>query len=593
MLRALRLRFSGLADSIIRYPLTVLFLLATAVMIAISIGDGRDLLRYILTCVVGAVAGAAAQAAYERFFIGLKWRSAMIAAALLVTLLFYLSVMGVSENNIELGVRTAVTVFALFVVYMWVAVVKSPTSFSESFMAAFKALFQSALFSGVLFLGCVAIIAAIDQLITPVDGAAYSHTANIAFVLFAPLFFLSLIPVYPGRQTEQGIDPEQLALIERRTGCPRFLEVLLSYIVIPLASVFTVILLIYIILNIGGAFWTDNLLEPLLISYSIAVIVTMLLVGQLENRFARLFRMIFPKVLIPIALFQVIASVLLMTDTGVTYGRYFLILFGVFAVLSGVVLSLLPMCRSGIIAVILVVLSAISLVPPVDAFSVSRNSQIDTIETILERNGMLQNGTVTPNGSIPEEDKTRIIKAVQYLDETEDLGQVPWLPDNFNGYDDGAFFKTFGFHMYMSPDPGYRYVSVYYDNSSAVPIEGYDVLLQMSIGLPHRADTASAFTTSGGQRYQVFAEKDGDNVQLGVRDEGGTVLGLMKITDLIYDRFNDYPADKNTLTPEEATFTTDNDRLSLKAVVMNAGFTKEAPARDMNAQLYVLINIKP
>ena len=55
--------------------------------------------------------------------------------------------------------------------------------------------------------------------------------------------------------------------------CPKFFEILISYIIIPLIAVFTIILLVYIIKNIGGEFWSDNLLEPMIVSYSIFVIV--------------------------------------------------------------------------------------------------------------------------------------------------------------------------------------------------------------------------------------------------------------------------------------------------------------------------------
>lgn len=582
-------------ESVIRFPVTVAFLVAAAVLTAISISNNdNDLTKYILTCAVGAVSCAASQSAYERFFAGVVWRIAMIALGIIVTFLFYLSILTLSQNSAEILIRSAVTGFALFIAFIWVGVIKSRYNFSESFMAAFKALFQSVFFSGILFLGCIAIIAAIDRLITPVNSDTYSHTANIVFIIIAPLMLLSLIPVYPGKaDLEKGndIEEKQRVLIDKRTGSPKFLEVLLSYIVIPLASVFTVILLVYILLNISGQFWTNNLLEPMLVAYTIVVIVVTILVGNLENRFAVLFQKIFPKVLIPIALFQIIASVLILLDTGVTYGRYYVILYGILAVFSGVVLSVRPVRKSGVIAMLLIILSAISLIPPVDAFTVSRSSQIMTMESVLIENGMLHNDVVTPNGSISEKDKTRIITAVQYLSETDNLGAVKWLPARFNGYDDTAFFSTFGFHMYTPETPGYQYVNVYIDRSDMIPITGYDMFAQVSIPSFDMANGTNYTFSLNGKAYTMFTEDASIKDVILVKEETGQELGRFDTGD-IFSRYAVYPTDKNILTLDEATFTVENDRVELKIIVLNAGFTKTPVIQDQSAQLYVFIKIK-
>lgn len=594
MLSLLRRRFSGLVESIVRFPGTVAFLVAAAVLTAVAISNNdNDLTKYILTCAIGAVACAAGQSAYERFFADVIWRIIMMALAIIVTFLFYLSILPLSQNSAESIIRPAVTIFALFIAFIWIGVVKSRYSFSESFMAAFKALFQSVFFSGILFLGCIAIIAAIDRLITPVNSDAYAHTANIVFIIVAPLMLLSLIPVYPGSaQLEQGkiFDEKQRLLIERRIGSPKFLEVLLSYIVIPLASVFTVILLVYILLNIGGKFWTNNLLEPMLVAYTITVIVVTILVGSLENRFASLFRKIFPKVLIPIALFQIVASVLILLDTGVTYGRYYVILYGVLAVFSGVVLSVKPVRKSGVIAIVLIALSVISLIPPVDAFTVSRNSQINTMESVLIENGMLQNNVVTPNASISDKDKTRIITAVQYLSETDNLDEVTWLPARFNGYDDTAFFNLFGFHIYSPSTPGYQYVNVYYNIAGLIPITGYDIFTQVGIPYPDNTDLSTPATVNG-KTYTVLKEDANGTSAIVVKERDGLELGRFDTKEL-FTRYAAYSIDKNMLTLDEATFSVENEKLMLKIIVLNAGFSTEPDRSDKNAQLMVFIKIK-
>lgn len=593
MFQSVRLKFSGLIESLVRYPLTVAFLTATAILIAESIGGSRDLIKFILSGAVGAVWCAAAQSAYERFFVGVRWRILLYLMALLFSAAFYLSIWRLSENSAEIVARTAVAMFALLIAYIWIPVIKSSVSFSESFMAAFKALFQSVFFSGIIFLGSAAIIAAVDTLITPVDEKIYSYTANIVFVIIAPLFFLSLIPVFPGKEDVlSGVkgDEKQREIMRKRTSCPKFLEVLLSYIIIPLVAVFSIILILYILLNIGGKFWTNNLLEPMLISYAITVIVITVLAGHLDNRFAALFRAIFPKVLIPIALFQVIATILMLGETGVTFARYYAILFGVFAVLPGMALSLHPVRRSGVIAVFLIVLSAISLIPPVDAFTVSRNSQISALEYVLRKNGMLRDDKIEPKENIPDSDKTRIISSIQYLSKMDDLARLKWLPADFAVYDDSAFYSTFGFYQYISANPEQRYISVNYNLTNTISIEGFDALAQVDFPYPGMNETAKTFIIRD-KTCRLQTEFDGGRYIISLKDAAGLELCRFNTAE-IFARYSSYTPTKNILTHEEASFISENDKAVLKIIVLNASFMNTADTNDQFVQMLVLIKLK-
>lgn len=591
----LRNKLQGLSDSILRYPVTVAFLIAAATMIAIQIGDSKELVNNILACAVGAIACATAQAAYERFFTGLLPRIILFVAGCVIAILHYLIIRQISALSIEIPIRSIVAIFALFITFIWIAVTRSKYTFNESFMAAFKSLFQSLFYSAVIFGGCSAIIAAIDLLITPINSDAYAHTANIVFVLFAPIFFLSLIPIYPGKN-DTNIDPTTIEarreVIEKRSFCPKFFEILLSYIVIPLASVYTVILLIYIILNIGGKFWTDNLLEPMLVSYTIVVIVVTILISRLENKFAVLFRRIFPKVLIPIALFQTASSLLIMADTGITFSRYFVILYGIFAICSGVVLSVVPVRKNGIIAIILIILSFISITPPTDAFTVSRTSQINTLERILMENDMLSDNSVTPNGTISEEDKTAITSTLNDLSRMEALDKISWLPENFNIYDDSEFYTTFGFHQYEIPDQTSSYIYVTLNAATPIPIDGSDYFTTMYIAWPDQSAYPNNLEIEqNGETYQLAAEKNAEGYDIVLLDSNGVDLVRFHSNDIL-SKYEAFPSDKPEISLDEATFSVENDSAKLTIVVQNASIDKSSDRQSFNFQIYIFVNFK-
>lgn len=283
---------------------------------------------------------------------------------------YYFAIRSVDLLNMELEIKTVVVLFSLMMIFIWIPSIKSSVLFNQTFMATFKAFFTTVLFTAVIAIGLNLSIFAVEQLIVAVHYKVYSHVLNIIFVLFSPLFFLSLIPIYPRKG--EGMTAEQEEEVSQAVSSPKVLEVLLSYVVVPLAWLYTLILVVYVLLNISGDFWTDNLLEPMLVSYSITIIIITILISSLENPFALWFRKILPKFLLPIVLFQLIASALKIGEVGVTHGRYYVLLFGLFALLTSVIFSFFPIRKSGWIAAILIVFSIISIVPPVDAFTVSR-----------------------------------------------------------------------------------------------------------------------------------------------------------------------------------------------------------------------------
>jgi len=418
-IKKLQDRLTGLTDAITRFPLTTLFLLAAAVFIAYSISEEKEQTQYILTFVVGAVLSAVLQVVYERFYTNVTTRFVLMGVGVFLTAGYYLIIKPTDSLSMEMGIRTGVAIFALLIAFIWVPVIKSSISFNASFMIAFKSFFISLFFSGIIMAGVSIILGATDLLIFSLNYKVYSYTATIIFTLFAPMYFLSLIPVYLGaedKKISQEAMKQKTEVINIAAYCPKFLQILISYIVIPLIAVFTLILVIYIIKNIGGDFWTDNLLEPMLVSYAITIILVYILASEIENKFTVFFRKVFPKVLVPIVLFQISSSILSLTDTGVTHTRYYVILFGIYAAAAGILFSILPVRKNGIVAAMVIVFAAVSILPPVDAFTISRTSQINTLENVLEKNNMLENNKIKPKESIPDKDKKTITTIIYYLD---------------------------------------------------------------------------------------------------------------------------------------------------------------------------------
>lgn len=597
MIEKVRDKLSGLIEAVSRYPLTVLFLLAAAVTVSMTISQDIDYYKYFLTFFVGAGLSFSAQALWERFFDRPAARWALMALCLLLTLGYFLIV---KPGTWETWIRTAIALFALCFAYVWAPTIKSSITFNESFMAAFKALFNALLFSGVLFFGVIIILQATDALIFRVSEQAFMHSANVIFIIFAPLYLLSLIPVYPGISDKNRSKAQLEAnreMIAKASACPRFLEILISYIVIPLLTVFTLILVFYILRNITGRFWTDNLLEPMLVGFAIAVILVYILASRMENKFAALFRKVFPKVLVPIVLFQIVSSVLRIGDGGITHGRYFVILFGLYAAVSGMLLCVLPVRKNGIIAALLIGFAFISIMPPVDAYSISRASQIKTLTQTLQKNGMLQDNKLIPNGSIPEEDQKIISYTVSYLGSLGYTKDIPWLGSDFDVYDD--FDAVFGFHRFEEARFGEASLNLFLSPKAPIPIAGFDVLVRAEFyDDPYSETTEETICDfeKNGTPFSLHRALKPYPGSLWLEDSQGREMIRIDMKE-VYDTFYETAAagngsQKDTADPVQMTFSRENSQAGLTLVANSVIIDKNSPEQPYSGDFYVLVKIK-
>lgn len=590
-IRSLKHKFTGLTHAIVRFPLTTVFLAGAAILNAYMIHAEKDYLKFLLALIFGACLSAVLQVACERFFSAFSARFALMGAGVLLTVGYALIIMPAPKLSMEIVLRTSVALFALFIALIWVPVIRSSSSFNQSFMITFKAVFNSLFFSSIMFIGISMILGTTSLLIFAVDPAAYPHAANLIFILFAPIYFLSIVPVYLGaeakKKTQEEID-DQKKTIDKAAACPKFLEILISYILIPLIAVFTLILVIYIFKTIGGTFWTDNLLEPMLVSYAITVIVLYILSSELENRFTRFFRKVFPKILVPIVLFQITSSLLSLADTGITHTRYYVILFGIYAAIAGILLSFLPVRKNGIVAALLILFAAVSIVPPVDAFTISRTSQTERLKNVLVKNHMLEKNRIQPNSSISNKDKKTITSTVSYLYEMGYTKNIEWLPANFNAYED--FYDTFGFREYEEQLNVNQPIYLNLQQPAPIAITGADTFVQVDINMSDKnGDRTICELQKEGKTYTLFKDFTKEGAVLTLAKENQELISFH--TQEIFDRFYNASAAKGLISAKEATFIKENDRAKITIVAQNVNIEKQDEQYN-SLVLYVFIQIK-
>ncbi|MDD3364959.1 MAG: DUF4153 domain-containing protein, partial [Syntrophomonas sp.] len=348
--KAIVLATQRLFEAVARFPMTVICLICTSMLLCYMISLHKDpeliIQKLMFTFLLGSFLGVASQFTCERFERLLKMRVVVYGVSVLITVGYYLIILPAPSISFEVVTRTLVAVFAMFCAFLWVPSYQSESDFNGIALTHFKSAFTSVLYSGVLSAGCASIIAAIDILLFKVNSDSYGYMMTIIWVLFATLYYLSLLPRY------NSDDESEREYAQLTAQYPRFLEILISYIAIPLVATYTLVLAAYFIKILVTFKWPSGQLGVMVLAYSAAGLTIYVLASLLENRFAKLYRLIFPKVLIPVVIMQLISVAIRLNAYGITESRYYVTLFGVFSLVCGIVLSFKPVSKNGIIALL-------------------------------------------------------------------------------------------------------------------------------------------------------------------------------------------------------------------------------------------------
>ena len=586
-------RMQSLTTAISRFPLTVLFLVLAAIINTLNIQtENVEYVEWMLACFMGALAAAVAQVSYEHFFREKeKMRYVLFVPVLLFALLYYFMIDIESDIfSLKVVVRTVALAFALLMAFIWIPSIKSRLSFSDSFTAGFKSLFTTIMFSIVLGAGILSILSAVNVLLINVDYRLFLHASNIVASLFAPLLFLSYIPVYLQQNESSSEQINQSAEVDEAISVPKTLEVLLTYIVIPLTMVFTIILALYILMNIGRDFWINNLLEPMLVSYAIVVILVMLFIGRLDNKMVVYFRLIFPKILFLIVLLQTVASVIQISEKGLTIGRYYVILFGVFAIIASIIFSIWPKQKNGLVAAVLIVFSLISITPPVDAFTVSKNGQIAFLEATLKNNEMLKGNELQPRSDLPENEQRKIVETVNDLEQNGNIKEVSFLPDDYQTSTD--FESAFGFDPYNDGTIIEEYSYYYFEwtEETAVNVSDYQQLIKVQFDTLNTSSNEAVQTIEiEGNTYQLETQEAEDDLILLLKDQENGEIIQTNVTNALEEIEPSSDFNQADLTFEQAFIENENNAAIVDTLVMQLNDNND---QGYSGELFVFVSIK-
>lgn len=534
-----------------RFPFSMIALFFLAFVVASMIEDvtylsNETLKRLLYVGVFSFFFSVFLQFLQERFSNLKKYNIIFIIIFFGVSVLYYFFltslVMGAAAT-----IRLFIICFALLGLYLYVVSYKDAVDFDNVSLSHLKAFFIAALYSVIMFLGLLAIYYAIDLLLFELDRDIINHIANIVFIIFAPTYYLSMLPHFNKLSLDSESDKERSISFYHY---PKFLEILVSYITIPLITAYTAVLILYFIKILIEMKWPIGQIGPMVLVYSAAGLIIYILCNELDNRFAILFRKLFPFIHIPLVILQLVSVGIRLNAYGFTESRYYVTLFGIYSIMCSLYLILSKKKNAGMIVLLSACFAIFSIIPPVDAFRVSRLSQTYRVETILESNGMLVNGQLIPNDNISNHDKDEIRSIMFYMSDMGHLRQIGWIPDDAKNDDFYREFDSlFGFSAYGGDvkDPSVVNVSLY--PYTPLEITGYDIMLRYDFNYRAQRSEIINFELNSVNYMIQFATIDDNLKGLVIMDSEEVTLEAILIDDYLlqveqaYIQTEDYQLD--------------------------------------------------
>jgi hypothetical protein len=264
------------------------------------------------------------------------------------------------------------------------------------------------IYSAALFLGLAAAIGSMNFLF---NFKFQWDTFAILWVwiagIFQTVFFLSGVPA-------------NLNELEEDKTYPGGLKIFTQFVLIPLATVYAIILLAYEAKILIEWELPKGLVSNLILGYAVFGILSLLLIypvrDQDENKWLKTFSRSFYYVLIPLILLLVWAVLARVIDYGITEERYFLIILAGWLAFINAYFLLSKSQNIMIIPFSLCLVTVLSVYGPQGAFSTSRRSQINELKQLFEKHRSLEGDKIIKLKIKPgKEDMTRMINIVDYL----------------------------------------------------------------------------------------------------------------------------------------------------------------------------------
>ncbi|MEL7563847.1 MAG: DUF4153 domain-containing protein [Dehalobacterium sp.] len=382
----------------------------------------------------------------------------------------------------------------------------------------------SAFYTIVLALGVMAILFAIKSLLwSSMDSRVYADTWVLAWLVFAPFHFLYNLPDSKIKFTTKHFN--------------KVIKMMLLYIVLPVMTVYTLVLYAYFGKIIITQIWPQGIVSYLVVSYTAVGIAAIFLVTPFrpENKWVRVFTTVFTKAIFPLLGMMFISIGIRIGEFGFTENRYFILVIGLWSTLIMIFLNFSKGKNNTVLPVSLAVFALLTVIGPWNAFEVSKASQSNRFYQIAAKYDLIQEGKIVKNNqTVAPKDQQEITGVLSYFDRNHELQELTYLPDNFTM---NQMKAVFGFEPVYATGVRDNYFSYYWNRDLPVTISGYDLFFPMEA---YRYQNGQNFyekeiDTDQGKVKLTLNEKS----KLSIEKDGGEIYQyqLKNYVRTLYDKY--------------------------------------------------------
>jgi hypothetical protein len=409
---------------LVRFPLSLLFVLGTSVLFILKIHDnGLNIREFMWPLLLG---GIFLSIATTLLCEDMRNKLRAILVEVLVVIVWFVYCLTLPKHLQPVHIYQVVVVSASFALSIFfIAFLKKERDipFWNFVYNIIVLLLVTYLFASVLMGGLGLALLSLDKLFHVVmNEKIYGYLNVFCFVIFAPVYWLASIP-----HSDEKFDD--------RVQFNKVLKILGLYILLPILCIYLSILYVYMFQIIAKwelpNGWVSMLVSALGIGGLLTIIILYpLRIGE-ENRIVVWLAKYFPLVLLPLLVLMFIAIARRLDDYGMTINRLYVLLLNLW--LFGVSIWLFVVQSKYIkwIVVSFALVAFLSSVGPWSIGNISKYSLQHELKSRLSGLHLLeQGGTVKmkiPAMAVDSISRDRIEEITNYLSDTYGVGSLQYL----------------------------------------------------------------------------------------------------------------------------------------------------------------------
>lgn len=421
------------ARTIRRFTISVLAAYVATILAVIanhySYGMENDLYAYIMTCLFAFPLALAVDLFMESKKVGGIGRFFSRVFVLgVIGAAYYFVFKNLKENFQIDGVR-AFLMFLSATVLVFLAPFfcrGKSNAFWQFAISIIVRFFQAVVYFGILFLGISLLIESVNYLFQlNLSGAYFGDAWFIITGIFASVYGLSGVPY-------------NFKSLDQTTAYPKFLRVLTEYFLVPLVTLYLIVLYAYSAKILFTLTWPLGGVASWIMGFSAVGVVTYFFIHSVKEKFLKyveFYKKWFFVSLLPLLIVLALSIGIRIQQYAVTQDRYFVVVFGVWALILAAFYLISRSKSLKFMAWSLFVILLVTMYGPQSVFELPRTTQMARLENILVKYGALVDGKVVKvdDSKISQDDGYAINSIMNYIAQNYGVEVFqPWFSQNLS-----------------------------------------------------------------------------------------------------------------------------------------------------------------